>query len=170
MNIEIKAKCSNHEKIRKILKKKNANFLGIDHQEDTYFNVKYGRLKLREGDIENNLVYYQRENKSGPKESDFMLFPVKKDSSLKLLLKKSLGILVIVKKVREIYYLDNVKIQLDNVKGLGKFMEIEVDDKNGKIKKAKAFEQCNYYMNLFGIKKEDLISVSNSDLLLKKKM
>ena len=50
VNIEIKARCSNQETIGEILKSKNANFKGTDHQIDTYFKVKQGRLKLREGE------------------------------------------------------------------------------------------------------------------------
>ena len=74
INIEIKAKSNNQDKIREILKSKNANFKGIDHQIDTYFKVNNGRLKLREGKIENHLIHYQRENKKGPKQSNIILF------------------------------------------------------------------------------------------------
>ena len=56
LNIEIKAKCQVPEKIHQILRKKEAEFKGIDHQIDTYFNVNDGRLKLREGNIENHLI------------------------------------------------------------------------------------------------------------------
>jgi adenylate cyclase class IV len=57
-NIEIKARCNDLDKIRSILKTKNALFKGVDNQVDTYFNSKIGRLKLREGNIESNLIYY----------------------------------------------------------------------------------------------------------------
>ena len=63
VNIEIKAKSDNQTMIREILTSKNADFKGIDHQIDTYFNVNFGRLKLREGNIENHLIHYQREDK-----------------------------------------------------------------------------------------------------------
>jgi len=49
VNIEIKAKSNNQDAIREILKAKNADFKGVDHQIDTYFKVHNGRLKLREG-------------------------------------------------------------------------------------------------------------------------
>ena len=39
LNIEIKATCSDHTQIRDILKSKNAEFKGTDHQIDTYFKV-----------------------------------------------------------------------------------------------------------------------------------
>ena len=43
-NIEIKAKCDDHERIRNILKEMNAEFIGTDHQIDTYFNAKTAQI------------------------------------------------------------------------------------------------------------------------------
>ena len=81
INIEIKAKSNNQDMIREILKSKNSDFKGIDHQIDTYFKVNFGRLKLREGQIENYLIYYDRENKEGPKQSNVTLFKSDPESS-----------------------------------------------------------------------------------------
>jgi len=168
INIEIKAKSNNQNKIRKILKLKNAEFKGIDHQIDTYFKVDFGRLKLREGKIENYLIHYQRSNKKGPKQSDVVLFKSEPKSSLKEILTKALGILVIVDKKREIYFIDNVKFHIDIVKNLGTFIEIEAIDSNGNISKNKLLKQCQFFLDLFNISQDDLISVSYSDLLLQK--
>src|SRR3989304_7181005 len=151
INIEIKARCKNPNRIRKILRSIKAYFRGRDNQIDTYFKVSNGRLKLREGNIENYLIYYQRKNKKGPKQSDVILFKTSSDTSLKEILSKSLGILVVVDKQREIYFMDNVKFHIDNVKGLGPFVEIEAIDKDGSIGKSKLLAQCGYYMNLFNI-------------------
>ena len=168
LNIEIKAKCNDHEKIRSILKSRNADFKGTDHQIDTYFKVNNGRLKLREGNIENFLVFYEREDKEGPKQSDVILFKSDPNSSLKEILLTSLGTLVVVDKQREIYFIENVKFHIDTVKNLGTFIEIEAIDSDGAFGKEKLLEQCENYLQLFGIPKDDLISVSYSDLLLKK--
>ncbi len=73
INIEIKARTSNTAGIRKYLLEHKAEYKGTDLQTDTYFNTAKGRLKLREGNIENNLIYYERENKAGPKQSNFSL-------------------------------------------------------------------------------------------------
>lgn len=145
---------------------RRANFKGIDHQIDTYFKIGSGRLKLREGNIENFLIFYERENKAGPKKSKIILFKSEPRSPLKEILKKALGILTIVDKKREIYFIDNVKFHLDRVKGLGSFIEIEAIDRNGSIGKKKLLEQCQFYLKLFNIKKKDLIPDSYSDLLL----
>lgn len=168
INIEIKARCSNPEKIREILKSKNADFKGIDSQIDTYLKVSSGKLKLREGNIENFLIFYERENKKGPKQSNITLFKLEPNSNLKKILTESLGVLVVVNKQREIYFIKNVKFHIDLVKGLGTFIEIEAKDEKGKIGKDKLLEQCNHYIELFGIKQEDLINCSYSDLLLER--
>jgi predicted adenylyl cyclase CyaB len=168
INIEIKAACSDHEKIRDILRSRNADFKGTDHQSDTYFRANNGRLKLREGNIENSLIYYQRENTSGPKQSNIILFRSDPASTLKSVLLASLGVLVVVDKTREIYFIDNVKFHIDTVLDLGTFMEIEAIDTDGSIGREKLLEQCNEYLNVFGISESDLVSISYSDLLLEK--
>ncbi len=168
VNIEIKAKSDNQDAIREILKSKNADFKGLDHQIDTYFKINNGRLKLREGNIENHLIHYQREDKQGPKQADVILFKSNPKSSLKEILTKALGILVVVDKKREIYFIDNVKFHIDFVKDLGTFIEIEAIDLHGTIGKDKLLEQCQFFIDLFKIPNEDLISISYSDLLLQK--
>lgn len=167
LNVEIKARTTEPGKIREILKSNNADFIGVDHQVDTYFKVASGRLKLREGNIENHLICYERENTNGPKKSNVMLYKNNPDSNLKEVLIKSLGVLAVVDKQREIYFIDNVKFHLDSVSELGPFVEIEAIDKDGSIGYDKLLEQCNYYLNLLPITKDDLIEISYSDLLMR---
>jgi len=166
INIEIKARTAERERIRDILKSKNADFIGTDHQVDTYFKVGSGRLKLREGNIENHLIYYEREDIRGPKKSSVTLYKNNAGSNLKEILIKSLGVLAVVDKHREIYFIENVKFHLDNVFQLGTFVEIEAIDKTGTIGNEKLLEQCNFYLNLFRIPEEDLMAVSYCDLLM----
>lgn len=166
LNVEIKAKCSDQDHIRDYLKRNNANFKGTDHQIDTYLNILNGRLKLREGDIENCLIHYERSNQEGPKQSNVTLYNAAPDPSLKEVLVKSLGIKVVVDKKREIYFIENVKFHVDTVDGLGTFIEIEAIDMQGNIGRDKLQKQCQKYLNALGIKDKDLISASYSDLLL----
>jgi adenylate cyclase, class 2 len=168
INIEIKARSDNQDAVREILRSRKADFKGTDYQIDTYFKVNNGRLKLREGKIENQLIYYQRENKEGPKQSDVVLFKTDPESSVKEILTKALGVLVVVDKKREIYFIDNVKFHIDAVKDLGAFVEIEAIDNDGSIGQDKLLEQCRFYLDLFNIDQKDLIAVSYSDLLLRK--
>jgi predicted adenylyl cyclase CyaB len=168
LNVEIKAKCSDPSFVRDYLISSGAEFKGVDEQTDTYFNTAYGRLKLREGNIENNLIYYDRPDKAGPKDSDFILVKVEDAEGLKQSLEKANGIKVIVKKKREIYYIRNIKFHIDEVPGLGSFVEIEAGNKLADLPKEELKKQCDYYIQAFRIQEEDLINVSYSDLLILK--
>ena len=169
LNVEIKARCLRQDEIRRLLVERNANYRGEDHQIDTYFGVQRGRLKLREGNIEKNLIFYEREDYAGAKQSKVVLYPYDGNPALKELLTKAHGVKVVVDKKREIYFIENVKFHLDDVVGLGKFVEIEAIDREGTIGKARLDEQCAHYMKLFNITENDLLSCSYSDLLLEQK-
>ena len=166
INVEIKAICNDREKIRRILLERNAKFIGLDHQVDTYFRSSSGRLKLREGNIENNLIWYQRPDQAGPKTSHCVLYKTEKDSALKAILHDAMGVMVVVDKEREIYFIDNIKIHLDQVKGLGTFLEIEAQSEEGDKSEELLNSQCVQLMDELGIRNEDLVNKSYSDLLM----
>lgn len=167
LSIEIKARCATPAKVEEILRQKGADFRGVDHQVDTYFNVPNGRLKLREGKIENFLIHYERPNQAGPKSSKVILYRSNPASNLKELLTTALGSWAIVDKTRAIYFIKNVKFHVDEVKGLGSFVEIEAQNKDANYTEAQLQEQCAHYLQLLGITAEDLVSHSYSDLLKK---
>lgn len=178
LNIEIKARCKSHSRLREVLKSRSARLVGTDHQVDTYFNVlagfgvdsgmnaPAGRLKLREGTIENSLIFYQRPDQPGPKQSDVLLAKLSPDPALKAVLTASNGVLVVVDKQREIWFDDNVKLHLDQVEGLGRFVEIEAIDADGSYSVAELKRQCNLFMDLFEINSTELVDRSYSDMLL----
>ncbi|HEX4876466.1 MAG TPA: class IV adenylate cyclase [Chitinophagaceae bacterium] len=166
LNIEIKARCADPSFIRNYLLANMAEFRGTDEQTDTYFHVHNGRLKLREGNIENNLIYYERSNQAGPKDSHFQLVKIEDAAGLKEALTKANGIKVVVKKRREIYYIDNVKFHIDDVPGLGSFVEIEAGNILVDLNKEQLKAQCDHYLAAFGILENDLIENSYSDMLL----
>ncbi|MFT3674600.1 MAG: class IV adenylate cyclase [Chitinophagaceae bacterium] len=168
LNVEIKARCTDPAAIRNYLLAHNAEFKGVDEQTDTYFNVPNGRLKLREGRIENNLIQYNRPDQAGPKNSDFKLVKVPDAAGLKTALTASLGLKVVVQKKREIYFIGNVKFHVDEVPGLGSFMEIEAGNigAGAGLDQPALLQQCQHYMRELGIHNEDLIQVSYSDMLL----
>ena len=167
LNVEIKAKCADPSFVRNYLLNHHAVFKGLDKQTDTYFNVPFGRLKLREGNIENNLIYYNRNNQADPKSSHFYLVKIEDAKGLKEVLEKSCGIRKIVRKKREIFYIDNVKFHIDEVAGLGSFIEIEAGNILADKTEIELLAQCNFYLKEFGIKKDDLIAESYSDMLMK---
>ena len=69
VNIEIKARCNDPDRVRQALADAHADFRGTDRQVDTYFNCSAGRLKLRQGDIECALIHYRRGDGPGPRKA-----------------------------------------------------------------------------------------------------
>ena len=186
VNIEIKARCANPERARATLMQLRARMVGPDYQSDTYFQAPNGRLKLREGQIENNLIFYARPDQEGPKRSDVILYGTRPGSDLKSLLTAALGTLVVVEKRREIYFVEisdieapgdptaqararareNVKVHIDTVSGLGSYVEIEAIDLDGSLGPELLEAQCRRLMQQLDIADADLEPASYSDLLM----
>lgn len=165
-NVEIKARSIDIKALQDILKEHQADYKGLDHQIDTYFKVPNGRLKLREGNIENALIHYERGNQAKPKLSSVTYYKPNESANLKATLAAALGVKVVVDKKRQIFFIDNVKFHLDQVEGLGAFVEIEAIDKDGTLEQVFLQEQCYKYMTILNINESDLLAVSYSDLLL----
>ena len=165
LNFEFKARTTALETLEKKFLELHPKFIGEDNQTDTYFNVSNGRLKLREGNIENSLIYYERENTADAKQSDVLLYSHAPGKTLKEILIKVHGIKVIVEKKRRIYFIDNVKFHFDTIAELGTFIEVEAIDKDGSLGIEKLKEQAHKYAEYFKFKEEDFIAVSYSDMV-----
>ena len=168
LNIEFKAKAENSVALEEKLLSLKPIFIGEDHQKDTYYDVNIGRLKLREGNIENALIWYKREDVAGAKQSDILLYKHTPDDALKKILLKLHGIKIVVDKIRKIYFVENVKFHFDRVEGLGNFIEVEAIDSTGEIGIEKLKQQCDFYINFFEIKPYDFMKISYSDMMLEK--
>ncbi|GAB4421608.1 MAG: class IV adenylate cyclase [Bacteroidia bacterium] len=164
LNIEIKARTRQIDRLRQILLAEGARLHGLDRQVDTYFRVPQGRLKLRQGPIENSLIHYERADQTGPKASAVRLYHPADGDRLRELLVQALGVWKVVEKQREIYFIDNVKFHLDEVAGLGTFVEIEAIDADGSLGMDHIRRQCAHYMQQLGIATADLIEGSYSDM------
>lgn len=168
LNVEFKAKVDQAGPYEAKLKALNPVFVGTDHQVDTYFPVHTGRLKLREGNIENALIHYQRADTADAKSSDVILYKYHPDKSLKEILTIHLGVKVVVSKVRSIYMIDSVKFHFDRVEGLGEFLEVEAIDSQGRFSREQLQATCDYYFSFFGLTPSMLQKLSYSDMLLLK--
>src|SRR3954447_17925253 len=113
LNVEFKAITGRLQELESLLQEHKPLFVGEDHQVDTYFNVFSGRLKLREGNIENALIHYERVDIAGSKSSQVLLYQHLPGSDLKNILTNALGIKAVVDKRRRIYFIDNVKFHFD---------------------------------------------------------
>ncbi|GIV31287.1 MAG: adenylate cyclase [Saprospiraceae bacterium] len=168
-NVEIKARCKKPERIHATLRQLGADYRGCDHQIDTFFQIppERGRLKLRQGQIENALIYYQRPDTAGPKTSRVILQALPPDNQLAELLDHALGTRIVVDKMRHIYFIDNVKFHVDEVRGLGTFVEIEAQDSTGKWGLEHLDAQCRHFMRVLGIEAADLLTEAYADMLEK---
>jgi predicted adenylyl cyclase CyaB len=165
-NLEIKARCADLEAARERTRALATSHVGIDRQTDTYFATRRGRLKLRESSLSGGqLVPYLRPDQPGPKRADYGVIPVEEPERVKALLSEILGVHRVVRKVREIWLHENVRIHLDEVEGLGSFVELEAVY-DGASKSLPAQEsKVRVLMDRLGIREEDLVDVSYEGLL-----
>ncbi len=96
-------------------------------QTDTFFHSRKGRLKLREfGDGSAELIYYERPDFEGPKTSSYIRTSCPSPARLKETLTCANGFLGVVRKEREVFFVNQTRVHLDRVDDLGTFMELEV--------------------------------------------
>jgi adenylate cyclase class IV len=96
-------------------------------QDDTFFAAQHGRLKLREfADGRGELIAYDRADTTAPKLSDYTIAPVADPAALRTALTRALGAAGRVVKRRVLYLAGPTRIHLDEVDGLGAFVELEV--------------------------------------------
>ncbi len=163
VNMEIKARCPDPDRVRTFLRARDARFVGTDHQVDTYFRCPKGRLKLRQGPIETALIQYHRADSRDTRASNVHLYKTTDSAALRELLSSALEIDVVVRKQREIFFIDNVKFHIDNVEGLGSFVEIEAIGEFGEEERLRA--QCDLFRERLGVEEGDIEGRSYSDLL-----
>jgi adenylate cyclase, class 2 len=164
-NIELKARLKDLERARQIAAEVATEQLPAEHQIDTYFCCNHGRLKLREINARTaHLISYERPDLQGPKASLYRLVPVSDPTALKAALASALGVWTIVEKRREIWLRHNVRIHVDEVTGLGGFIEFEAVLKDG-VDSAAGHAQVEELTHRFGIHSDDLLSGSYADML-----
>jgi len=123
-NLELKVYCNSFSKIKKSLNEINAEFVGELIQKDVYYKAAKGLLKLRIENGRQSLIKYLRDEKGKDRWSDFQVIKFS-DGDAEKFLKQIFNIETIVEKKRLLYMYDNTRIHLDEVRGLGKFLELE---------------------------------------------
>jgi predicted adenylyl cyclase CyaB len=164
-NVEVKAR------VRDMLALRRATQALADgapvqiNQEDIFYHTPTGRFKLRTlGDGSGQLVYYERPDTAHPRASRYRTAPTSDPQAMKKLLGSALRVRGIVRKQRTLYMVGQTRVHLDEVEGLGAFMELEVvltadqtpvDGQN--IARA--------LMGRLGIQPDDLVECAYIDLL-----
>jgi predicted adenylyl cyclase CyaB len=164
-NVEIKARVTDPDEIRRKAAILAGAAITVMEQEDTYFTCSRGRLKLREiPERPGELIYYVRPDKADPSESSYERAEVADTQALKRALAAALGVRGVVRKSRTLYLVGRTRIHLDRVEGLGLFVELEVvlDDGDGVEEGVR--EALDLVVRL-GIPEGDLLEGSYIDFL-----
>lgn len=165
-NIEIKARVSDHGRLRAVATELGAWSAGTLHQIDRYYALGGARRqKLREIDGSRfEWIDYDRPEGDRVRPSDYTVVAYTAgECRLNEILREKP--LVVVAKRRELWLLDNVRIHLDEVEGLGTFLEIEavVDEQHDDERCRAAVDRL---LEAFGVERAELLRSSYSDLLL----
>ncbi len=167
MNVELKARDADPEATAARCLALGAEDHGVLSQRDTYFGRAAGRLKLREqGERGSQLIAYRRPDASGPEESSYVIAPVAAPEELVEALAAALGTTVVVAKRRRLFIWERVRIHLDEVDGLGTFIELEALVGPGLNDLATAREKVRRLRAELAIEDDALVAVGYSDLLL----
>jgi len=163
-NVEVKARI---DKVQSWLDKTTAvSDFGPIHvsHDDTFFVCPSGRLKLRVFSPTNGeLIFYQRPDSAGPKESQYSIVATSEPDSLRNLLSLCLGQAGRVRKNRTLFLAGRTRIHLDQVEGLGDFIELEVVLNEGESTSIGMRVAADLVSRL-GIPKESLVECAYVDL------
>lgn len=181
--IEVKARCHDGEAMRERLGELAAAAAAASaassatpppsppttlQQDDTFFVCAKGRLKLRElAPDRGRLIFYVRGDGAGAKQTDFVVSKTDAPAALRECLALAYGVLGRVQKTRTVFELGRgVRAHLDQVLGLGCFVELEVVLDGAVVDAARGEALIGEAMATLGIRREDLLSGAYLDLLM----
>ena len=164
-NIEIKARARDFEEIRRHAESLSDTSVEVIPQEDIFFNTEKGRLKLRVLALNRGqLIYYTRPDQEGPKRSEYHIYETFDPENLKRVLELAYGIRGVVRKTRYLYLVGQTRVHLDDVEGLGQFMELEVVMEEGQSD-SEGQAIAEDLMGRLGVERGDLLEGAYMDLL-----
>ncbi|MFN0152271.1 MAG: class IV adenylate cyclase [bacterium] len=178
-NVEIKARARDPLALRDAAARLCGSAPATLQQEDTFFATPRGRLKLRviascasptsgaaipASAPSAELIYYERANAHGPRESAYVISPVSDVATMRETLARAFGITGVVRKTRTLYLAEQTRIHLDEVEALGAFVELETV-----LRPSQSIEDgarvTEALMQTLGISRDDLIDRAYVDLL-----
>lgn len=139
-NIEIKSPLDDREAVEVRLRELDARCLWTRSQRDTFYRVDRGWLKLREADgVQPELIAYLRAtDETGPRPSDYHRQALEDAPAWHALLGHVHDLEAVVSKQRTLWRWRHTRVHLDQVEGLGDFLELEtvldgVDEQAGRL-------------------------------------
>ena len=163
-NLEFKARIGDAKAVMAKARALGFDLWGDLRQTDTYFATPRGRLKLREtAGFQAELIFYERDEHGADRASDYEVAHSTEPEALRGLLAASLGVMATVRKRRTLLVLDGTRVHLDNVEGLGAFMEIEVPVQDGD---ERARGRIDWLLGELGLGWDECIRASYLDLTI----
>ena len=172
-NLEIKAGFDDLRRAAEIARAAGGSYQGTLEQVDTYFHVPTGRLKVRENvhvapdgarTERAELIAYQRPDDGGTRESTYTVTRLERGDDCVTGLAAVLGVRVVVRKRRELWIVGATRIHLDDVEGLGRFLELETVVTTQPEREAR--REHDELIAALGIDRASTIAGSYSDLVL----
>ena len=164
-NVEIKARVDKVEEQRARVALRAEGAPEVLVQEDIFFNVSQGRLKLRVlAPTHGELIFYQRANHAGPKTSTYAVVATDRPAQLTAVLEAAYGIRNTVRKTRQLYMIGRTRVHIDHVESLGHFLELEVVLADSEASSIGEREASNLMQQL-GITTAQLVEGAYVDLL-----
>ena len=165
-NIEIKARAEDFARKRELAEALAGGPPQVIRQQDTFFPCANGRLKLRRlAEDRGELIAYRREDLAGTKQSDYLLYRTGEPEALRGVLAEALGTGVVVTKTRLLYLVGQTRVHLDEVEGLGTFLELEVVLAEGQAAED-GHRTAQEIMEKLEVREGDLLTGAYADMLV----
>ncbi len=165
LNLELKIRLNSHNEIKNILTGMDAEYVKMLNQKDVYYKTGNGLLKLRIENGEQSIIKYLRDESGSDRFSNYEVLHFSSGDAEKFF-NNIFEIETVVEKKRYLYMYDNTRIHLDDVAGLGDFLELETLVLNGKDDAKIRYERI---IELLSLHKYEPIRMSYRDLMLRKK-
>ncbi len=163
-NVEIKAHLDEPEALLERLERLADAGPTLLTQQDTFFHSRNGRLKLRRSGDRAELIYYERSDATEPTESQYLKTEIDDPATLEAMLSVALDVRGTVRKRRRLYRIGQTRVHLDEVEGLGSFVELEVE-LGAAQPPSEGRAIANELMEKIGVSEGDLVAAAYIDLL-----
>jgi predicted adenylyl cyclase CyaB len=164
-NIEIKARVNSWSDLRRTAESLADGPAQIIDQLDTFFVCARGRLKLRYlSPQRGELIAYDRPDAAHAKPSRYLIALTTEPDQLREVLTRALEVYGTVRKRRCLYLVGQTRVHLDEVDGLGRFLELEVVMRPDQSDEEGAEIARNLMVKL-GVKQRDLLAGAYVDMM-----
>lgn len=165
-NLEVKIALNDLGEIAQSIKAMGLREVGNLYQTDKYYLMGEKRLKLRNMNNELQLIYYSRPNAEGSRISRYHIFrfKIQNQKIIETILRFFFTLKTVVIKKRTLYTYKHTRIHLDEVKNLGKFLEIETVFSED-ISTDNFYKEHSAVVDALGLSKYRKIRSSYSDLI-----